>query len=244
MLENNTPKERKDRSDEPSSKRQKTDHAGSNRSQNSQSSQKTSTRGRTSKSLAKGKQTSSENKDTSKTECFYCKKPGYWEKDCWKKKKDEEKGSASAARATTAPSPSPAIKAIAAQRPTHPSTRRLVITVRLQTKDGWRDVKALIDTGAEDDFISQMLVKEMGIPYSSPSPGSAKAIDGRPVFIYGGTTVTYKLKDSLGQDRQDTRQMWAVDMSDTDITLGWPWLESIDPIIRFRQKEWRYLVDP
>jgi len=52
----------------------------------------------------------------------------------------------------------------------------------------------------------------MGLSFSSPSLGSAKAIDGRSLFIYGGATVTYKLKDSLGQERQDTCQMWAVDM--------------------------------
>ena len=38
--------------------------------------------------------------------------------------------------------------------------------------------------------------------------------------------------------------MQATNMPNTNIILGWPQLESINPIIRFWKKEQRYLVDP
>ena len=56
----------------------------------------------------------------------------------------------------------------------------------------------LIDTGVEDDFISQMFVKKLGLPLSGPAPGAAKSIDGRPLFIYGSVDVPFVLRDSGG----------------------------------------------
>ena len=37
--------------------------------------------------------------------------------------------------------------------------------------------------------------------------------------------------------------MWAVDIPDMDIVLGWSWLEDVDPIIRFRDRSWCYPID-
>ncbi len=49
-----------------------------------------------------------------------------------------------------------------------------------------------------------MLVKEISLPFANPLPGSAKAINKRSLFVYSSVNVTYKLKDFLGQEWQDT----------------------------------------
>jgi len=41
-----------------------------------------------------------------------------------------------------------------------------------------------------------MLVKEIGLSFSSLLLGLAKAINSCSLFIYKGATITYKLKDS------------------------------------------------
>ena len=127
----------------------------------------------------------------------------------------------------------PDIKAIAVARPSHPSPRKLQVVARIQTVNGEREARALIDTGATDDFISQMLVKELGLPSTGEIPVKANTIDSCSLFIYRSVDVPFTLKDSLRQKHLETRRMLAVEMPGDDIVLGWLWLKEIDSIICF-----------
>ena len=66
------------------------------------------------------------------------------------------------------------------------------------------EAQALIDTGATDDFISQMLVKELGLPLTSDILMKASAINRRSLFIYRSVDVLFTLKDSLRQEHLET----------------------------------------
>ena len=79
--------------------------------------------------------------------------------------------------------------------------KRLAVTVHLRTRSGQKEAKAFIDIKANKDFISQMLVKELGLPTAYPLPRSAKAIDKSSLYVYKGVNAVYKLRDSLGQER-------------------------------------------
>lgn len=63
-------------------------------------------------------------------------------------------------------------------------TQRLVAEVALRVPRGTRMVTALIDTGAQENFLSQHLVVEEGLQAEQTSIG-AHTVDGHHITVYG-----------------------------------------------------------
>jgi transposase InsO family protein len=102
-----------------------------------------------------------------------------------------------------------------------------------------RTVNALIDSGAEENFISQSLVVEMGMHAQRDSLG-VHTIDGHTVRVYGRHTSRITAVDSHGVSRSTDQTFLASDIRRYDLILGWPWLEDVEPDCRYKQRKWFY----
>ena len=79
-------------------------------------------------------------------------------------------------------------------------------------------MKALVDSGVEDNFISQNAVKELGlVPHRYTR---AWTLDGHEMAVYGNHIIKYWLTDSYGQ--QHSREVLFVTIGFTgyDFVLG------------------------
>ena len=67
---------------------------------------------------------------------------------------------------------------------------------------GWKTGKALIDSGAELNLVSQLFVREAEWQLRPDAGPPAKAIDGRSIHIYGSLKITTKITDHDGKMTQ------------------------------------------
>lgn len=117
---------------------------------------------------------------------------------------------------------------------------RLIIDVSVEDQDGeLRIEKALLDSGAEANVVSQRLVKECGWKESGASP-PLQSIDHKPIFVYGLHSIKVGASDSVGQSRTQRHDFAAVDLEAYSMVLGYPWLYDVDPRISFRTHSWEY----
>ena len=64
---------------------------------------------------------------------------------------------------------------------------------------GWKTGKALIDSGAELNLVSQLFVKEAGWQLRPDAGPPVKAIDRRSIHIYGSLKITTRITDHNGK---------------------------------------------
>jgi hypothetical protein len=224
--ENRRPKEQEEKSSQgqrASSNRGR--GGGRGRSQNRQRDANSSREGTSQKSQDKD---SKDSKDLSTVVCYNCQKTGHYANKCEEPKKEKRPRVARAVPAYP----------IGTDR----KKPRIEITIQVKTAKGWRPAKALIDSGSDDNFISQMKVKEWGLETDS-KPLSAEMLSGHIDTVYGTASIMAELTDSLKCKKQEKLQLYAIDMPDLDIVLGWPWLWENNPPIDWRTKAWRYQYD-
>ena len=123
------------------------------------------------------------------------------------------------------------------------NTSRLTTRVILRTAQGNRTFLALIDCGANENFISQRVVVEQGLQ-ATPSRVSAKTIDDHKVVIYGEHALSTFAIDSKGVRRESQQTYYACDMLAYDLILGWPWLQDENPDCHWDTREWYYRDKP
>jgi len=85
---------------------------------------------------------------------------------------------------------------------------------------------ALVDTGAQENFLSQKIVLEEGLQ-ATPTRMSAETVDGHRISIYGEHTITTSAEDARGMARSCEHTYLATDISKYDAILGYPWLERV-----------------
>ena len=105
---------------------------------------------------------------------------------------------------------------------------------------GWKTGKALIDSGAELNLVSQLFVKEAGWQLRPDAGPPAKAIDGRSIHIYGSLKITTRITDRDGKTTQRRDEFVATDLQGYDFVLGEPWLQTRNPDIDWVEKTWAY----
>jgi hypothetical protein len=119
------------------------------------------------------------------------------------------------------------------------SQQAIVCEVLLETSQGLRTTWALIDCGAENNFINQKWAEEY-YPDSPSRPRKVKALDGHRIRAYGQQKLSVHAEDMDGLSRNHTHVFEAVDMDGYDMILGFPWLQATNPDIDWVQKTWRY----
>jgi hypothetical protein len=117
---------------------------------------------------------------------------------------------------------------------------RLVINVTLRDHEGNPCVRrALVDSGAEANVVSQKLVKECGWTEQGPAT-PLQTVKGQPIFVYGTHEIEVEAHDSDGVARTQRHQFAAVDLDVYPLVLGYPWLYDMNPSIDFRSQGWKY----
>ena len=119
------------------------------------------------------------------------------------------------------------------------SKRSLVTKVVVRLPQGNRKFTALIDCGAEENFISQRLVVEEGLP-SLPSSMRGRTIDGHRVTIYGEHKLKTFAIDANGIRRLSEQTFFGAEMVGYDLILGWSWLETENPDCDWTAGKWYY----
>ena len=97
---------------------------------------------------------------------------------------------------------------------------------------------ALVDSGAEDDFISQAVVLRLGLKGEAPNT-FGKAVDGHQIRLFGRHQLKVHATDSQGEQTIASCNLYATDIKQFDMILGMNWLRKVDPDISFRDGTWR-----
>jgi len=75
------------------------------------------------------------------------------------------------------------------------ASKSLEAEVKCRTSTGWKRARALIDSGAELNLISQLFIKETSWQLHLDSTPPMESIDERRVVAYSSLNVTTNIKD-------------------------------------------------
>jgi hypothetical protein len=113
------------------------------------------------------------------------------------------------------------------------------VVVALSLPHGKRTFRALLDSGADYNFINQKLVVEEQLQgFDVGSMGYA--IDKHPVYIYGGHEILTEMTDANGVKREYPQVYYAAEIGDYDLLIGLSWLTELDPDIHWSLRKWFY----
>ena len=122
------------------------------------------------------------------------------------------------------------------------SRQRLAISVTIQDAHGETRVeRGLIDSGAEENCVSQTLAMSCG--WTPVDDGIRLAtVEGKEVLTYGRHSIDLAATDSKGNTESNRTSLIAVDsmVDGIEFILGYPWLHEVDPLIRWRSRTWEY----
>lgn len=114
--------------------------------------------------------------------------------------------------------------------------RSLETIVECRTSTGWRKARALIDSGAELNLVSQLFVKEAGWQLRLDGALPVEAADGCRVLVYDTLKVTTNIQDRDAKSRKHQDKYVSADISNYDMILGEPWLQTRNPDIDWEAK--------
>jgi hypothetical protein len=104
----------------------------------------------------------------------------------------------------------------------------------------WKSVKALMDSGVELNFISQLMVKEAALVASIDRATQARTLNGRLIPIYGMYKVWTYVADSKGHEWDAEDLFCVIDLEDYDMVLEYPWLQTRNPDMDWAGSQWGY----
>ena len=175
--------------------------------------------------------------DKTKLECHYCHKRGHFEAECHRKRADEAKTTEHkdiksldvglAILARNDPSKSP----------------HLSVSVKIQGPAGWSTHRALIDSGASLNFITQMCAKELDLTPIDNGQVRIRTLGGESLQTFGTHTLRIAIEDNHGGSASVQQQVIAANMVGYDLVLGMPWLQAQDPDIDWAQGTFRVKRD-
>ncbi|KAI9784868.1 MAG: hypothetical protein M1816_000713 [Peltula sp. TS41687] len=117
-------------------------------------------------------------------------------------------------------------------------------TVQVRNPTGWKTLTALIDSGANENFITHLRVAELGIkPRQEEATPRVTTIDETQLQVYGVYRLRIGATDNSGATGKSHSQLLAASFTGRDILLGWPWLKELNPDIDWRDERWSYRVD-
>jgi len=122
---------------------------------------------------------------------------------------------------------------------------RMLIFVKMKVSGEWRAIRCLLDSGAEENFVSRTFCKQYDLKLlrGKDDPSTMKTLSDGKEIIYGHTEVQSCFTDAMGTERRANLKLFAVDMTDYEVVIGYPWLFEANPIIDWRKKEWRFKYD-
>jgi RNase H-like domain found in reverse transcriptase/Reverse transcriptase (RNA-dependent DNA polymerase)/Integrase zinc binding domain/Chromo (CHRromatin Organisation MOdifier) domain len=118
----------------------------------------------------------------------------------------------------------------------------MLVNIELSINGGSRRLSALLDSGAEGNFLSQKVCVEAGLRANQASRG-AVSLDGHRVTVYGQHDVETTATDSSGVSKSTVVNYTAAEIRHYDAILGAPWLYAVNPNCNFRRGTWTYRGD-
>jgi Reverse transcriptase (RNA-dependent DNA polymerase)/RNase H-like domain found in reverse transcriptase/Integrase zinc binding domain/Chromo (CHRromatin Organisation MOdifier) domain/Integrase core domain len=107
-------------------------------------------------------------------------------------------------------------------------TTAMVVDIVISMRHGRRTLRALVDSGAHENCISQRVIVEEGLK-ALPSSMGAHAVDGHPIRVYGRHILETHATDMRGATRSFEQKYIATDILRYDVLLGYPWLSQFNP---------------
>jgi len=114
--------------------------------------------------------------------------------------------------------------------------------VEIATPKGYSPFHVLIDSGAEENFVSQRTVVQFGFS-ALKGPRAAHTVDGQPIRVYGTHHFIVHARDMRGESASSMQRFLATDISGYDMILGIPWLTAVNPDIHWKEGRWFYRTE-
>jgi hypothetical protein len=118
----------------------------------------------------------------------------------------------------------------------------LVMKMEIKSSAGTREVRTLLDSGAQMSFISHLLAAEMRLPREKAAV-RVRTIGGQPLEVYGEYCADTLARDEIGVARTREHRYLAAKIVDYDVILGHDWLSRVNPTIDWSAGTWRYRDD-
>jgi RNase H-like domain found in reverse transcriptase/Reverse transcriptase (RNA-dependent DNA polymerase)/Integrase zinc binding domain/Integrase core domain/Chromo (CHRromatin Organisation MOdifier) domain len=115
----------------------------------------------------------------------------------------------------------------------------IFLDIEVQTPRGKRRLRALLDSGAQGNFISQAIVVEEGLSLERTAT-RVNGVGGHTVAVHGKGLFATHATDMRGVDRWGQHSYYAATLSGFELILGMPWLKSINPDVNWAEREWFY----
>ena len=115
----------------------------------------------------------------------------------------------------------------------------LALPVEIQVGADWVRKEALVDSGASLNFISHLLARELNLCIDTAPQSRVTTLGGQTLSTYGRRKAVLQLYDSQNRRIKCEETLVAGDISGYNIILGYPWLQSHDPDIRWKDGSWR-----
>ena len=107
---------------------------------------------------------------------------------------------------------------------------RLQLTASLSCDSGSFSVNALVDSGADDNFMDLGFARKVGIPLEAlPDPITVKALDGR--ILARITHCTIPLQLQVSGNHSEIIRFYVLPSPHSPIVLGLTWLKQHNPHI-------------
>ena len=119
---------------------------------------------------------------------------------------------------------------IATIQPDQSEWKHLAFTIWITTLKGPKKAYCLLDSSAESNFIQQYWAKQYLLDIDSPVQ-QVRAINDTTVKSYGSWELNLIIADADAEFWDHTEIMESVDISEYNIILSFPWLETTNLII-------------
>jgi len=115
----------------------------------------------------------------------------------------------------------------------------IFLDVEIQISQGKRVLRALLDSGAQGNFISQAIVLEEGVALQK-SATRVSGVGGHLVAVHGQGSIETQATDMRGISRLDQHFYYAATLEGFELILGMPWLKAVNPDVNWAEREWFY----
>ena len=165
-------------------------------------------------------------------ECFTCGETTHFTNKCLQKGKDTWSDSNKKA---------PKSNTLAAAMAVCSPGSSLSTAIEIRAKDrSWKELTALVDSGAELNFILQMAVKEAAFNESDIAMKVVTTLDGHTLLVYGEHDVLTRIANTMGNVTERSNHFYSVDIQRYDTILGYPWLQAHNPEVDWATGTWSY----
>ncbi|MCJ1468234.1 hypothetical protein MMC07_006862 [Pseudocyphellaria aurata] len=160
--------------------------------------------------------------------CLNCDQPGHYLSVCPKPNEDRSKENVELID----------VAAVLRNHPQSNEYRRIVATVALAIGTEIYHLVALLDTRAASNFISQKVVRDLGLGNGQVMSRSFRFLSGQPLHTHEQHHVRINAVDSRSKSVDTTGNFIAAEFVGFDIILGLPWLTRWNANIQVGCEEW------